>query len=259
MILQSVKDLSIAPRRIVSLVPSQTELLHYLGLDAITFGITKFCAHPASWQVSKTIIGGTKNLKMEKINKLQPDLVIANKEENVKEQVEALAQNYPVWLTDVNSLTDALQMILDIGALTNTCVKAQNLTKKISDDFSTIPLNEPVIPAAYLIWRNPYMTIGGDTFIHDMMSRCGLQNIFAHKKRYPEISIAEINDCDCRLLLLSTEPYPFNQTHIKELEFLLPGTKILLADGEIFSWYGSRLLNAPDYFRKLLNQVRFIV
>lgn len=259
MILESVKDLSIAPRRIVSLVPSQTELLHFLGLDYVTAGITKFCVHPPEWQVSKTIIGGTKNLDIGRINNLQPDLVIANKEENVKEQVEALAQNYPVWLTDVNNLPDALQMILDIGSLTKIYDKAQNLTKKISNDFSTIRLHEPAIPAAYLIWRNPYMTIGGDTFIHDMMSRCGLKNIFADRKRYPEISIAEIKDSGCRLLLLSTEPYPFNQTHITELELLLPGTKIVLADGEIFSWYGSRLLYAPGYLKKLFNQISLIL
>ncbi len=255
MIIQSAKDISFTPSRIISLVPSQTELLHFLGLENVTVGITKFCVHPAEWRISKTIIGGTKNVHIEKVKSLQPDLIIANKEENVKQQVEALAQDCPVCLTDVNNLADALQMILDIGSLTNTYDKAQNLTKKISDDFSTISLHESAIPAAYLIWQNPYMTIGGDTFIHDMMSRCGLENIFADRKRYPEISIDEIKDSECRLLLLSTEPYPFNQTHIIELELLLPGIKIVLADGEIFSWYGSRLLYAPGYLNKLFNQI----
>ncbi|MEO6731787.1 MAG: helical backbone metal receptor [Ferruginibacter sp.] len=255
MFLQSANDINNSPQRIISLVPSQTELLHFLGLGDKTIAITKFCVHPSHWRRSKTIIGGTKNIHVEQIKDLHPDLIIANKEENVKEQVEELAKHFPVWLTDVNSLSEALQMISDIGNLTNTTRKAEKLVADILADFSQIAAGTVAVPTAYLIWRNPYMTIGGDTFINDMMNRCGLENIFAHKNRYPITSIAEIKDAGCRLLLLSSEPYPFKQQHLKELQALLPGTKILLADGEMFSWYGSRLLLAPPYFATLMAKI----
>src|ERR1700733_1866873 len=108
MILNSVAALGYIPRRIVSLVPSQTELLYWFGLEQETVGITKFCVHPDSWFHTKTRVGGTKKVNKAIIEKLRPDLIIANKEENLKEQVEALANDYPVWLTDVTNLDDAL-------------------------------------------------------------------------------------------------------------------------------------------------------
>ena len=118
MILQSTSGINYIPKRIISLVPSQTELLHYLGLEQETVGITKFCVHPKEWFNTKTRVGGTKAIKKDIIQQLQPDLIIANKEENVKEQVEDLAKDHPVWVTDVNDLESALQMINDIGELT---------------------------------------------------------------------------------------------------------------------------------------------
>ena len=255
MILQRNNVLKNKPFRIVSLVPSQTELLNYLGLEVETICITKFCVHPKNWLQTKHIIGGTKNINVEQIKKLQPDLIIANKEENVKDQVLALAKDFPVWVTDVNNLEDALQMIIDIGYLTGKIAEANELVENINTNFDNIKTLIQNIPTAYLIWRNPYMTIGGDTFIHDMLNRSGLQNTFANKNRYPAVTIAEIKDTGCKLLLLSTEPYPFKQQHINELQLLLPSTKILLVDGEMFSWYGSRLLNAADYFTNLLLEI----
>ncbi len=255
MILQSTQKIYTLTQRIVSLVPSQTELLFDLGLDEQVVGITKFCIHPTNWFKSKTRVGGTKNINLSTIKKLNPTLIIANKEENVKEQIEALAKDYPVWLTDVNNLEDAFQMIEDIGLLTNTQPKANHLTKKIKKNFEQ--LVKPITPlnTCYLIWQNPYMTVGSDTFINDMLQKCGFNNIFTKQSRYPEISIAQLPTADCQLLLLSTEPYPFTQKHIDELQQQLPNTKILLVDGEMFSWYGGRLLKAPQYFKELLKRV----
>ncbi|MEO7307910.1 MAG: helical backbone metal receptor [Ferruginibacter sp.] len=262
MILQKATDLSYLPKRIISLVPSQTELLCDLGLETETIGITKFCVHPVSWFKRKESVGGTKTINIDKVHQLQPDLIIANKEENVKEQIEQLSLNYPVWLTDVNNLEDALQMITDIGILTGKPGPALSLTEKIQKAFNGLPVIDKLVTTAYLIWRKPYMTIGGDTFIHDMLLKSGFENIFAGKTRYPEISIAQLQTTSpqdpvgCELLLLSSEPYPFKQKHIDELHAFLPGTKIILVDGEFFSWYGSRLLKAPAYFKKLINSIR---
>jgi ABC-type Fe3+-hydroxamate transport system substrate-binding protein len=255
MILQHTADFHNLPKRIISLVPSQTELLFNLELEAETAGITKFCVHPQSWFKTKQRVGGTKTIKIDKIHLLKPDLIIANKEENVKEQIEELAKDYPVWLTDVNNLPDALQMITDIGTLTGKRETAATLLNSISKGFKEMPATDKSVKTAYLIWRNPYMTVGGDTFINDMLLKCGFENIFADKKRYPEVSITQLQTANCQLLLLSSEPYPFKQKHIDELSRHLPNTKIILADGEFFSWYGSRLLQAPQYFKQLIAQI----
>ena len=261
MMLLSPTQLNYQPKRIVSLVPSQTELLYDLELDEYVVGITKFCVHPAEWRKAclpgrqaKTIIGGTKNILRERIKALQPDLIIANKEENVKEQVEALAEEYNVFVTDISVLNDALQMIYDVGILTHTPPKANEIIHTIKENFSNL-IPSKKIKTAYFIWRNPYMTIGGDTFINDMLARCGLENIFSSQTRYPSIDINDLKEKDCELLLLSSEPYPFKQKHIDELQQHLPQTKIILVDGEMFSWYGSRLIQAPAYFKRLLQEV----
>jgi ABC-type Fe3+-hydroxamate transport system substrate-binding protein len=198
------------PVSIVSLVPSQTELLYDLGLDKEVTGITKFCVHPAHWQQTKVRIGGTKNLNLAKIKSLNPTLIIANKEENVRSQVEQLS-DYPVWLTDVNNLEDACRMISDLGQITGVPHQAAAMVKKIADGFDKLGVMPTPIPVAYLIWKDPYMTVGGDTFIHDMITRTGMRNVFAHTRRYPEINLEDIKKSGCTFLLLSSEPFPFQQ------------------------------------------------
>ena len=255
MILQPAPPLFYSPKKIISVVPSQTELLHYLGLQDETIGITKFCIHPKEWYRSKTKVGGTKTLNINGIKKLQPDLIIANKEENVKEQIEELAKDFNVLVTDVNNLQDALQMILQIGQATQKEKEALHLVEAIKNGFAKIKLPIQKINAAYLIWNKPCMTVGGGTFINDILSQCGLQNIFADKERYPQITIADLSIAHCKLIMLSTEPYPFKQKHIDELQPQLPHAKIILVDGEMFSWYGSRMLLMPQYLQRLVDSV----
>lgn len=249
-------EITDSPKRIVSLVPSQTELLYDLGLGERVCGITRFCIHPEEWFRTKIRVGGTKQVKMELIRELQPDLIIANKEENVKEQIEALEKDWPVWVSDVNNLAQALDMIRQIGEITNTAAKASILRSEIKTAFETAANNNIPLRTAYLIWKDPWMSIGGDTFIHDMLEKAGLTNIYQSYSRYPEISIEELRSMNCELLLLSSEPYPFNEKHIAGLQEQLPGTKIVLADGEMFSWYGSRLLQSPAYFQKLWQKIK---
>jgi len=242
------------PTRIVSLVPSQTELLFDLGLDQEVIGITKFCVHPQEWFRTKTRVGGTKKLHLDIIRRLQPDLIIANKEENVKEQVEELAKEFPVHTTDIANLDDALQLIKNIGAMIGREEKALQIASTIQKEFNELAHQITAsIPAAYLIWKDPFMTVGGDTFISDMLTRCGFENVFENESRYPTLSNLKLQTLNFKLLLLSSEPYPFQQKHIDELNFL--NKKILLVDGEMFSWYGSRLLHAPAYFQKLREMV----
>ena len=243
------------PRRIISLVPSQTELLADLNLEAEVVGITKFCIHPQSWFESKSRVGGTKTLNFEKIEALQPDLIIGNKEENEQQQIEWLAARYPVWMSDISTLPEALDMIRHIGQLTDRNQAANHMADDIQLIFNTLPVFEPV-QAAYLIWRKPYMAAGAGTFIHDMMIQAGFQNVFGHLGRYPELSLEQLNKADPQLLLLSSEPYPFQEKHIRELQEACPDTQIHLVDGELFSWYGSRLLQSPDYFKQLREKLQ---
>jgi ABC-type Fe3+-hydroxamate transport system substrate-binding protein len=244
-----------APKRIVSLVPSQTELLYDLGLVEETVGITKFCIHPDAWFRSKTRIGGTKTVHIDRVRALQPDLIIANKEENVQEQVEALQAIAPVWVSDIHTLDDALHMITEIGAITDRSAQASAITQRIGLDFATLETMPPV-SALYLIWRQPWMSIGHDTFIHDMMQRIGLDNVLGDLTRYPEVDADLIRQKKPALILLSSEPYPFKEQHIAELQQWLPDARVLLVDGEMFSWYGSRLLQAPAYFSRLLETIQ---
>ena len=244
------------PKRIISLVPSQTELLFDLGLDEEVIGITKFCVHPQHWFENKKRVGGTKNINIEKIRSLQPDLILANKEENVKEQIEQLEKIAPVWVSDITTFEDALQMINSIGAITNTTSKAESLIKRITTNFSQLQTTNHKLQTCYLIWRNPYMTIGGDTFINDMLNKCGLQNVFEHLMRYPEITIEQLVAANPQLILLSSEPYPFKEKHVEELQPFFNNTKIILVDGEMFSWYGSRMIHAPNYFASLLQTIQ---
>jgi len=250
MITDNIGDITFIPKRIVSLVPSQTELLFDLGLEHEVLGITKFCIHPKDICQTKEIIGGTKNLNIEKIISLQPDLIIANKEENVKEQIELLSEKFPVWLTDVNNYNEAMQMIADLGKITHTSENANSISQSIQEQLSA-PIFNKKRKVVYLIWKSPFMTIGGDTFINSMMHKAGFENNFHYLTRYPEIELETIANSNCEIVLLSSEPYPFCQKHVDEMQVALPNKKIIIVDGEIFSWYGSRMLKSGAYFKEL--------
>lgn len=260
-LMRSVQIPSI-PKKIISLVPSQTELLFDLGLNNEVIGITKFCIHPEIWFRTKTRVGGTKNLDLEKIRNLQPDLVIANREENVEEQINLLARDLPVWISDINDMNGAMSMIRSIGNITGKEEKAIELCNSIEKEFNQLKaVIQNKKQAVYLIWKDPLMAAGGDTFINEMMEYAGFINLFKNKARYPVISADDILSLRSAsnggnvLILLSSEPYPFGQKHIEELKEQLPGFQFLLVDGEMFSWYGSRLEKAPAYFLNLHNQI----
>ncbi len=237
------------PQRIISLVPSQTELLFDLGVEDRVVGITKFCIHPAEWFRSKPRVGGTKKVDIDKVRALEPDLIIGNKEENARADIEALEQEFPVWMSDINDLDGALDMIRRVGELTGTAPKAEAIATEIAAGFAALRPDPHGYSVAYLIWREPWMAAGPGTFIDDMLRRCGHVNAFAHRaERYPEVSPAELAAADPDLVFLSSEPYPFGEKHIAEVAMVLPGAPVRLVDGEPFSWYGSRLLRSPAYF-----------
>lgn len=238
------------PQRIISLVPSQTELLADLGLDEKVIGITKFCIHPADWRLRKTIVGGTKNFHFDIIENLNPDLILGNKEENYKEGIDRLREKYPVWVSDIVSLEDALSMIKSVGAITQTQLEAEKCAWEIAHQFQSVKKyqGESVL---YLIWREPWMAVGKNTFIDSMLTTIGLNNVLENKVRYPVLTLDDIKYLAPRYVFLSSEPYPFKKNHAAEILRISPASKIIFVDGEMFSWYGSRLRISPDYFNTL--------
>ncbi|MGM9508369.1 ABC transporter substrate-binding protein [Larkinella sp. GY13] len=240
------------PQRIISVVPSQTELLFDLGLDQAIVGITKFCIHPAEKVKDKFKVGGTKTLHLDQIHDLKPDFILANKEENTREQIEELQRHYPVHVTDVNTVPDALAMIREVSELVGKGRKGEELAKQIEDtfyDFKSVQSSGPSV--AYFIWRKPYMVAANQTFIHSMLELAGFQNAFGGRTRYPEVTEADLITAQPDLIFLSSEPYPFSDKHRTELQEICPAARVLLVDGEVFSWYGSRLLKSADYIQQL--------
>jgi len=243
------------PGRILSLVPSQTELLFDLGLGPQVVGRTKFCIHPAPQVQQVPIVGGTKQVHLDRIAALQPDLIIGNKEENSQDFIEALMGQYPVWLSNMHNLAQALQMIEQVGLLCGVQPQAQQLAQSIQQSFEALPQRAQPLKTLYLIWRKPYMAAGQNTFINDIMQRGGFQNVLAPGSRYPELSADQIQQLSPQVVLLSSEPYPFKQKHLAELQEIVPQAQLFLADGELFSWYGSRLQYTAPYLQKLGEEV----
>lgn len=239
------------PKRIISLVPSITVTLFDLGLEKSIVGRTKFCNHPKQLVKSIPSFGGTKNLNIDKILTLQPDLIIANKEENEQSQIEVLKQHCKVWISDVKNLSDNNEMIEKIGRITNTINKANQIIKQINFNFKSLETFHQQ-KVAYFIWRQPYMIAGNDTFINHLLEKLNLINVFKEiEGRYPEISIAQLKQAQPEYIFLSSEPYPFKTKHIDELKAIIPNAKVVLVDGELFSWFGSKMVEAPCYFKTL--------
>ena len=254
-------DLISPPKKIISLVPSQTELLFDLGLDESVIGITKFCKYPDHWFRSKQRVGGTKNPNLQLIHQIEPDLIIGNKEENRKEDIESLSEHFPVWVSDIDNLDDALQMIESLSQITSTSGKAQKIISDITDSFTLLKQSAQshdhwrAFRVCYLIWQEPFMVVANDTFIDSMIRKCGLENVFAGESRYPQKTIEEIAAAGCDFILVSTEPFPFQDSHVTAMKAMLPKTQVMLVDGELFSWYGSRLVKSARYFQTLINKL----
>jgi len=254
-------ELGETPKRIISLVPSQTELLHHLGLGDRVVGITKFCTHPDIWHRSKPRIGGTKNIHFQKVHDLNPELIIANKEENNKADILELEKHYLVWISDVNDLNSSFEMIQSIGEITSTQETAGDLLRKLQRDFDTlekglIDKNSESKKIVYLIWFDPLMSAGKGTFIDQMISAAGFENLVT-AERYPELSIEELKALHPDALFLSSEPFPFKEKHLKSLsmELGMNSNRLHFVDGRMFSWYGSALLEAQKYFTELNRQL----
>lgn len=240
------------PQKIISLVPSISELLWDLNLQNELCGITKFCIHPEIMFRSKPVIGGTKNINIDRIRQLQPDLIIANKEENTKTDIELLAAEFPVWISDVNTFDEALHLIHETGILCNRKTESEKI---ISEILSQRKSFLPTIKVLYFIWHKPDYAAGKNTFIDAMLNEAGFENCLT-EKRYPEITPEEIKELHPEYIFLSSEPFPFSEKHQNYFREMFPNAKIYYVNGEMFSWYGSGMRKAFRYFEELRNNLQ---
>ena len=242
------------PRRIISLVPSQTELLVDLGLESSIVGVTKFCVHPKHLRMSKAVVGGTKQINIEKIKALQPDIILCNKEENTEEIIKSLEDIAPIHVSDIYNLEDCFELINMYAAIFDVEDNALDLISNIQIEREAFKLqyqNKDKLKVAYFIWKNPWMVAASDNFIDIMIKEAGFLNAFEHEKRYPEIDLNYKALAEADLVFLSSEPFPFKEEHVLELQSQFPEKTIKIVDGEMFSWYGSRLLESYSYFKRL--------
>lgn len=241
------------PKRIISLNPCITETLYFLDLDEQIAGRTRYCIFPAGKVEKAKIVGGTKDIDLEAIHEVKPDLIIAEKEENTKEIVETLEKYYPVYVAEVRSIADAYRMIEDISSLLDREEQGRRLVQTIKDRFQHLPRANGM-KAAYVIWRNPYMVVGGDTYIHSVLETLGFSNPFANfEGRYPVVTQDDLANAGLDYLFLATEPFPFKDRHKQEFSQFLPNTKIEIVDGEMF-WYGAKMVEAAHYFEAMLKK-----
>ena len=241
------------PKRIISVVPSTTEFLFDLGLEEKVISKTRFCRYPEDRVSKLPNIGGTKTLHIDKIRLLNPDLILANEEENNKEQIESLYNEFPVYVCKVRSYDEALQNILNTGKITGTDREAFEIATKIHTQFSKLPVATNNLKVLYLIWKDPYMAVGSDTFINAMIEKCGFRNAISHlPDRYPKLTAEDIFEINPDLVFLSSEPFSFESQHSKEIQKIVPNSKIEFVDGEMFSWYESHLLKTGEYFKDLI-------
>ncbi len=240
------------PQRIISLCPSLTETLYDLGLGEKIVGRTHFCIHPQAEMKKITSVGGTKEVKYERFHALKPDIIFAVKEENTKEMIATLEKDFCVYVFDIETIEDALEMITTLGEISEIREKANLLRENIENGWKEIKGIFSPLKTAYLIWKEPYMLAGKDTFIDEVMAHIGLKNLAKDLAgRYPSVSEAELLALNPALILLSSEPYPFKNVHVDYFQQQFPAAKVQIVDGEFFSWYGSRMNLAINYFKKI--------
>jgi ABC-type Fe3+-hydroxamate transport system substrate-binding protein len=234
--------------RIVSLVPSITELLCDLDLSEQVVGRTGFCIHP--WETVKTIpkVGGTKDLKFDRIRELEPTHVVVNIDENKKEDAEALAEFIPnVVVTHPLGPRDNLDLYRQMGREFDREAEAEVLCEKFESALALVD-GRPEQRVLYLIWKDPWMTISPKTYISQTLALFNWTTVpAATDERYPEVDLGAV---EVDRVLLSSEPFHFKEAHLAEVEGLVPGAKVSLVDGEMTSWYGSRAIAGIDYLRE---------
>lgn len=241
-------EIAISPKRIISLCPAITTTLFSIGLDKEIIGRTRYCLFPENKVEQLEVVGGTKDINLEKIRTLNPDLIIAEKEENTEEIVLQLEKEFPVYVFEVQSIEDNDRMIQDLGQLTNKETASARLREQILQALGSLP-NLQGKKVAYMIWQNPFMVVGDDTYINALLGAMNLVNPFtAVEGRYPVVTLEDLQQMDLDYLLLATEPFRFKERHVEKMASLLTTVQVSLIDGEMF-WYGVNMIDGANYLK----------
>jgi len=248
------------PKRIVCLVPALTETLFDLGLEDELVGITTSCSHPYHLRVTKTTVGGPKQVDVDQIKLLQPDVIIGNKEENSAEDIARLQAICPVWMADVQTLDQNFQLLERLGQLFNKRTEASKWIDKIrfaQKDFMAFVSDKTAYKTAYFMGREPFIVAGGATFIQELLTINQFENVYAgREEQYPEVEVRKIRiQGDPELVFLPSIPYPFEEEHAFEIGRFTHHGKTVFVDGEMFSWYGTHVHKAFDYFKQIHNRL----
>jgi ABC-type Fe3+-hydroxamate transport system substrate-binding protein len=243
------------PRRIVSLVPSVTETVIALGAADRLAGVTNYCVYPADIVKDIPKVGGTKGFSFESIDAARPDLILANKEENRKHQIEKLRERYPVFVTYPRTVEQAIKMILDLGVLTGTEERASELAASCDHFLESMEpaIAGPPLRTACMIWRDPWMAVGPDSYVSALLDRVGFVNVFTEADgRYPETTLDAVIERRPEVIILPSEPYEFGKADQEELDRFLEGRGVaattLRMDGSLLTWFGSRTLKGLRFF-----------
>ena len=251
------KEMSIPKNitKIVSLVPSISELIYDLNIEKKLIGVTKFCIHPKYFQIEKTVVGGVQEFDIEKIKELKPDVVFASKDENFEEEILELQKFVPVYVTDVKSVDEAKQMIVNFGELLSCRNDASKIIMKIDmqlNDLAKVTDDLLYRSGAYFVWNEPWVAAGKDTFVNSMLKLVKINNVFEDlKERYPMVTGANIHLGNPDIVMLPSEPYKFEDQQAFEISSHTHDAATYFVDGEAFAWYGSRLIKSLDYLKLL--------
>jgi ABC-type Fe3+-hydroxamate transport system substrate-binding protein len=236
--------------RVVSLCPSITESVFRLGKGSTLVGRTKFCVQPVGEVDAIERVGGTKNPKLERIVALRPDLVFMNEEENRREDAEALrAYGVQVLSTFARDVAGAASSLREMGAALDARDRAEALAGAIERAAAELSTSTKARTRfVYLIWREPLMAAGAGTYVDALLTLASGDNVArSYAERYPEVELATLAEAE--KILLSSEPFPFEQRHVSELANAtqLPLDRFVLVDGELLSWHGARTLEGLRY------------
>lgn len=255
-------ELSATPRRIISLVPSLTEALFAFGVGRKVVGVTSFCVEPREAVADRPKVGGTKTLRVERVLELQPDLVVASAEENRKEDIEALVrEGLPVFVTLPTTVAEAIDMmeqLADMAGAGRTAGKIVKEARRALDEVREQCQSRRPVRTFCPIWRNPWMTVGPGTYVHDFITVCGAENIFQWRhERYPKVELAEMAERDPEVVLLPDEPFRFGAKHVpevaayREVRAVVDG-RIYLVEGKHLCWYGPRIAGSLRFVSGLI-------
>lgn len=260
-----VMDFEQPARRIVSLVPSTTETAFALGAGERLVGVTRFCVRPAEALQRCSTVGGTKSPRLESIRELEPDLVLANQEENRREDVAALRRFTQVYVAFPRDVSSAIEEIDALGNLLGCTEAARSISTELRAALKRLreqAREHPLFSFLYLIWRNPYMAAGRGTFISAFLNEIGGENAAdVRQERYPELTVDDIRGLHPDVVLFGSEPFPFREEHVTELHERLGAEQdrrpaCYLVDGQALSWHGVRMREGIPYLMRLTERLR---